>query len=60
MGAWLDVNGESIFKTRNREVSRQKNADQELYFTRKADDLFCIFTHWSNSITIDLLETELN
>lgn len=58
IGAWLEVNGESIYETRKRELTSQKNGEQELYFTTKADDLFCIFTRWSNSLHIDLLETE--
>ena len=58
IGAWLEVNGESIYKTRKRKITSQKNGEQELYFTTKADDLFCIFTQWTSTVTIDLLETE--
>lgn len=58
IGSWLNVNGEAIYETRKREVNSQKNANQELYFSTKENLLFCMFTNWSKSIQIDLLENE--
>ena len=58
IGKWLDVNGEAIYKTRKRAVTSQQNKDQELYFTRKGDSLFCIFTKWSKTFEIKLLPGE--
>ena len=58
MGEWLEVNGEAIYKTRKRKASSQVNGEQKLYFTTQAGHIFCLFDHWSDEITIDLLEGE--
>lgn len=58
MGEWLEVNGEAIYGTRKREISHQENGGQELFFTAKADLLYCLFSDWSQEITIDLLDSE--
>ena len=49
---------EQYWKTRKRGANKQTAGEQELYFTTKADDLFCIFTQWTATMTIDQLETE--
>jgi len=58
IGSWLKVNGEGIYKTRKRPVTSQKTETQTVYFTSKEGTLYCIFSNWEDSITIDLLKKE--
>lgn len=58
IGDWLNVNGEAIYGTRKSPVSKQKRTMQEAYFTKKNKTLFCIFTNWADTITINLLNGE--
>jgi alpha-L-fucosidase len=58
IGKWLEVNGEAIYQTRKRAITSQKCDDYEVYFTIKPKALYCIFTHWSKKIVINLLENE--
>lgn len=58
IGEWLDVNGEAIYQTRKRSVSDQKSENQEVYFTKKDGELFCVFSKWNDNIEINLLEGE--
>ncbi|MCK5776855.1 MAG: alpha-L-fucosidase, partial [Bacteroidales bacterium] len=58
IGDWLSVNGEAIYGTRKLPLSKDKRTDQEVYFTSKNKALFCIFTKWTNTIEINLLNGE--
>jgi alpha-L-fucosidase len=58
IGKWLEVNGEAIYETRQREVSSQMNGEQKIYFTSKAGSFFCLFHQWPENVAIDLLDTE--
>ncbi len=58
IGSWLKVNGEAIYGSQKRKVSSQMNGEQKLYFTTKADSLFCLFDQWSKEIDINLLDSE--
>jgi alpha-L-fucosidase len=59
IGAWLEVNGESIFGTRiwnKSSVNREKNPS--LYFTRKGRALYVICTKWPEKrLFIEGIET---
>jgi alpha-L-fucosidase len=59
IGNWLEVNGEAIYGTRKSPVREPAGTAQEVYFTRKNNKLFCIFTKWTDTITIDLLVGEI-
>jgi alpha-L-fucosidase len=59
MGAWLGVNGRSIYSTRPWHVQKQNATDDksyEVYYTQKAAEstVFAIFTKWPSSQTISL------
>ena len=43
IGAWLDINGEAIYDTRKWEGSKD-NKQENLFFTKKGNDLFVICT----------------
>jgi alpha-L-fucosidase len=58
IGAWLEVNGDAIYKTRKRQVPSQMNGGQKLYFTTKEDSFYCMFHQWTGEINIDLLDSE--
>lgn len=58
IGDWLEVNGEAIYGTRNRETNSQESDGTKLYFTTKVNVLYCLFSDWSHEITIDLLDSE--
>lgn len=58
IGNWLNVNGEAIYGTKKSTLSKQKTTDQEVYFTNKNEELFCIFTKWTDTIEINLLDGE--
>jgi len=55
IGNWLEVNKEAIYETKKHTVSNLKTKDQNLYFTSKKNEIFCIFTKWNDDIEIDLL-----
>ena len=48
IGNWLKVNGEGIYGTRKYKIPHIKTGDQNLYFTTKKNELFCIFTKWKD------------
>ena len=58
IGRWLEVNGEAIYETRKSPIPKQERTSQEVYFTCKDKELFCIFTQWTDSIEIKLAEGE--
>ncbi len=58
IGRWLEVNGEAIYETRKSPIPKQERTSQEVYFTCKDKELFCIFTRWTDSIEIKLAEGE--
>jgi len=58
IGNWLNINGEAIYETRKPPVSKQKRTDQKVFFTSKNKELFCIFTKWTDSVAINLLNGE--
>ena len=58
IGNWLNVNGEAIYGTRKSSVRKLKKMDQEAYFTSKNKKLFCIFTKWTDTVKINLLNGE--
>ena len=58
IGRWLEVNGEAIYETRKSPIPKQERTSQEVYFTSKDKELFCIFTQWTDSIEIKLAEGE--
>lgn len=58
IGNWLNVNGEAIYGTRKSSIVKLKSTDQEAYFTSKNKELFCIFTKWTNTISINLMNEE--
>jgi alpha-L-fucosidase len=58
IGRWLEVNGEAIYETRKSPIPKQERTSQEVYFTCKGKELFCIFTQWTGSIEIKLTEGE--
>jgi alpha-L-fucosidase len=58
IGRWLEVNGEAIYNTRKSSIPKQERTSQEVYFTCKDKELFCIFTQWTDSIEIKLADGE--
>jgi len=58
IGKWLKVNGEAIYLTRKSQVTRPERTGQDVYFTSKENELFCIFTDWTDTIEIKLSEGE--
>jgi alpha-L-fucosidase len=58
IGQWLEVNGEAIYETRKSPIPKQERTSQEVYFTCKDKELFCIFIQWTDSIEIKLAEGE--
>ena len=52
IGLWLAVNGEAIYETRKDTHNR---SNEDVYFTTKKDELFCIFTKWQDAIEINVL-----
>ena len=58
IGRWLEVNGEAIYETRKSPIPKHERTSQEVYFTCKDKELFCIFTQWTDSIEIKLAEGE--
>ncbi|WP_430968794.1 alpha-L-fucosidase [Spongiimicrobium sp. 2-473A-2-J] len=58
IGSWLKVNGEGIYETRKMAVDIQKRTREAVYFTRKTNALFCIFTQWKDTIQVSLLKGE--
>jgi len=58
IGLWLKVNGEAIYETRKMTIDKQKRTKEEVYFTSKKKELFCIFTKWTDTIEINLLKEE--
>jgi len=58
IGRWLEVNGEAIYETRKSPIPKQERTSQEVYFTCKDNELFCIFTQWTDSIEIKLAQGE--
>lgn len=54
MGAWLDVNGEAIYGTRKWGGAAQNDHLQDVYFTRKGNDLYVICTSFpERSIVVE-------
>lgn len=47
IGKWLNVNGEAIYGTRKWDNSPDIK-QQNVYYTRKGNDLYAIVTEWSN------------
>jgi len=58
IGKWLEVNGDAIYSTRKRQVTSQMTGEQKLYFTAKADTIYCIFDQWTESLHMELLDNE--
>ncbi len=56
IGNWLNVNGEAIYGSRKAPINNQKTTNQKVFFTSKKKELFCIFTEWTDSIKINLLD----
>lgn len=54
IGQWMKVNGEAIYETRKHSVTSIQNTNQQLYFTAKGNELFCIFTQWDDAVEINL------
>jgi len=48
MGAWLKVNGESIYGTRKWEKAPAVKPESTVYFTKKGADLYVIVTKWQD------------
>ncbi|MBS1610658.1 MAG: alpha-L-fucosidase [Bacteroidetes bacterium] len=51
IGDWLKVNGEAIYETTAWKEAPEKNQDN-IFFTRKGNDLYVIVTKWKNEIEI--------
>lgn len=54
IGDWLKVNGEAIYGSRKYKISNLKSEKQKLFFTSKENNLYCIFTKWTDSIVLDV------
>ena len=54
----VNINGEAIYETRKSPVSKEKRTDHKVFFTNKNKELFCIFTKWTDSVEINLLNGE--
>lgn len=60
IGAWLGVNGEAIYGTRQWEEASQKPSTN-IFYTRKGSDLYVIVTEWNQKpITINGVSTMKN
>lgn len=55
IGAWLAVNGEAIYETTERTVSKESGNGITIYYTEKDKALYAIFKDWiRNPVTITL------
>ena len=59
IGKWLGVNGDAIFGCRKQMLANEKGDQQKLYFTRKDNVVYCLFTEWEDYIDISL-QTDKN
>lgn len=51
IGGWLKVNGDAIYGTRRLENAPKKD---NVYFTKKGNDVFLIVTQWEDKIEVDM------
>jgi len=55
IGEWLKVNGDAVYGTRKRKISKETNEGIDIFFTQKANSIYAVFTKWpEKSLEINL------
>ena len=58
IGDWLAINGEAIYGTKKHPIPSIKSDYQQLYFSTKENERYCIFTKWNDNIKFNLTQNE--
>jgi len=58
IGKWLDINGDAIYGTRAIYSNHLESKDQNLFFTKKKEHYYCLFSEWNSEIEINISKGE--